>query len=73
MTEIPNSAIKPIAADTLNESPATNNARIPPTIAMGMTESASSVSERDEKFSQRRSAMRARLNGTAICNLPIAS
>ena len=42
---MPNSAIKPIAADTLNGIAVTNSASTPPIIAMGMTLMASKVSD----------------------------
>ena len=50
ITEIPNNAIKPIAADTLNGVPVRISAKIPPTIAIGMTVSPSNVSASDEKL-----------------------
>ena len=50
ITEIPNKAIKPIAAETLNGVPVTNSAKMPPISAIGMTLSASSVSAMDEKL-----------------------
>ncbi len=45
ITEIPNSAMKPIAADTLNGVPVSHSAKIPPIIAIGMTLSANSMSD----------------------------
>ena len=44
ITETPNSEMKPIAAETLNASPVTYSAMMPPAIANGMPASASRLS-----------------------------
>ena len=50
MTEIPNNAIKPIVADTLNGVPVRKSAKIPPTIAIGITLRPKAVSIAEEKW-----------------------
>ena len=57
ITAMPSSAMKPIAAETLNEVPVSDSARMPPAIAIGITLSASSESVTDEKFMNSRIAM----------------
>ena len=47
MAAMPNSATKPIAAETLNGVPVRNSAKMPPIIAIGMTLAASSMSVTD--------------------------
>ena len=44
MTETPNSDMNPMAADTLNGNPVTNNASTPPPIANGIPAKASRLS-----------------------------
>ena len=47
---MPNSATKPIAAETLNGVPVTNSAKMPPISAIGITLAASSVSLSEPKL-----------------------
>ena len=56
ITEMPNRAMKPIAAETLNGVPVTNSAKMPPISAIGMTLAASSVSVSEEKLTNNSSA-----------------
>ena len=44
MVEMPNSAMKPIAAEIENGVPVRNSAKMPPIIAIGITDSVSSMS-----------------------------
>ena len=66
MTEMPNSAMKPIAAETLKGMLIRNSAKIPPTTAIGMTLIANSVSGTEPKLIHSSSAISARLSGTTI-------
>jgi hypothetical protein len=50
MTAIPNNAIKPIAAETLNGVPVSKSAKTPPIIAMGMTAMPRRVSVKEAKL-----------------------
>src|SRR5215467_10831462 len=50
MTAIPNKAIKPIAAETLNAVPVSKSAKTPPIMAMGMTAMPSRVSVNEAKL-----------------------
>ncbi len=50
ITAMPNSATKPIAAEMLNAVPVSASASTPPTIAIGITLNASSVSASEEKL-----------------------
>ena len=50
ITAMPNSAMKPIAADTLKGVPVSARENIPPIIAIGITLSVSSMSTMDEKW-----------------------
>ena len=50
MAAMPNSATKPIAAETLNGVPVKNSAKMPPISAIGMTLAASSVSTSEQKL-----------------------
>ena len=50
ITAMPNSAMKPIAADTLNGMPEINSPSTPPKIAIGITLMASSVSTIEPKL-----------------------
>ena len=73
MTEMPNSAMNPIAAETLNGMCIRNNAKMPPTTAIGMTLMANSVSIIEPKLIQSRSAIKASVMGTTTLSRPIAS
>ena len=73
ITEMPNSAMKPIAAETLNGIASRTSAKMPPTTAIGMTLMARSVSGTEPKLTQSSSAIRARLSGTTILSRAIAS
>src|SRR6476619_438769 len=73
ITAMPNSAIKPIAADTLKAVPVTSSPSTPPKIAIGITLMASSVSTIDPKLKNSSTAISARLIGTTIDNRLIAS
>src|SRR2546423_1361688 len=73
MTATPNSATKPIAADTLNGMPDISSPRTPPKIAIGITLMASSVSTMEPKLNHRSTAISVRLIGTTIESRWIAS
>src|ERR1700730_4754927 len=73
IAEMPNSATKPIAADTLNGIPVRTRANIPPTKAIGMALAASIVSVIEPKFKNSSMQMSARLSGTATASRSIAS
>ena len=73
ITAIPNSAINPIAADTLKGIPVTNSASTPPITAIGMTLMASSVSVIEPKLIHSSIAIITRLSGTTIFRRAMAS
>ena len=73
ITAMPNSAMKPIAADTLNGMPVTNSPSTPPKIAIGITLIASSVSTIEPKLKNSNTPISARLIGTTIDSRLIAS
>src|ERR1700730_13383199 len=50
ITEMPNSAMNPIAAETLNGIPVSSNPTIPPNTAIGITLMVKTVSTTDPKF-----------------------
>ena len=66
MAAMPNSATKPIAADTLNGVPVRNSAKMPPISAIGITLAASSVSTSEPKLMNSRMQISSRLSGTTI-------
>ncbi len=70
---IPNSATKPIAADTLNAVPVTNSASTPPISAIGITLAASAMSTRDPKFVYSRMQISSRAIGTTTARRSSAS
>ena len=77
ITAMPNSAMKPIAADTLNGIPEIRSPSTPPKIAIGITLIASSVSIIEPKLNHNRIAISASEIGTttdsrlmASCKLP---
>ena len=73
ITAMPNSAMKPIAADTLNGMPNTTSPTTPPKIAIGITLIASSVSVSEPKLNHNNIAISARLIGTTMDNRRMAS
>ena len=73
ITAMPNSAMKPIAAETLNGMPASSSPTTPPKIAIGITLIASKVSISEPKFSHSNRPIKARLIGTTIDSREIAS
>ena len=73
ITEMPNSAMNPIAAETLNGICIRNSAKIPPTTAIGMTLMVNSVSGTEPKLIQSSNAISARLSGTTTLSRAIAS
>ena len=73
MAEMPNSATKPIAADTLNGAPVRNRAKMPPIRAIGMALAASSMSLTEPKFRSSSMQISAKLSGTATESRPMAS
>src|SRR6266404_2463500 len=73
ITAMPNSAINPIAADTLNGIPDIKSPSTPPKIAIGITLMASSVSTIEPKLNHSSTAISARLIGTTIDSRLIAS
>jgi len=77
ITAMPNSAMKPIAPDTLKGMPVISSPSTPPKIAIGITLIASSVSTIEPKLKNSSTAISARLIGTttdsrlmASCRLP---
>src|SRR3978361_1709514 len=73
ITAIPNSAMKPIAADTLNGIPDIRSPSAPPKIAIGITLMASRVSTIEPKLNHSSTAISARLIGTTIDSRLMAS
>ena len=73
ITAMPNSAMKPIAADTLNGMPEINSPSTPPKIAIGITLIASNVSTIEPKLKNSSTAISARLIGTTIDSRLMAS
>ena len=73
ITAIPNSAMKPIAADTLKGMPVTSSPSTPPKIAIGITLMASSVSIIEPKLNHSSVAISVRLIGTTIDSRLMAS
>ncbi len=73
ITEMPNRPMKPIAAETLIGVPVSDRAKMPPTMAMGMTLSASRVSVIEAKLRNSRKPIRATLTGTATSSRLMAS
>ncbi len=73
ITEMPNSAMNPIAADTLNGMPVTARPKMPPITAIGMTLIANSVSRIVPKLIHNSRAISARVIGTTIFSRLIAS
>jgi len=71
ITAIPNSAMKPIAAETLNAVPEISRPRTPPNMAMGMTLMASRVSRIEPKLNQSRTPISASEIGTTIDQLEV--
>ncbi len=73
LTAIPNSAMKPIAAETLKGIPLTKRPSTPPKIAIGITLIASSVSTIEPKLNHNNTAISVRLIGTTIDSRRMAS
>ena len=73
ITAMPNSAMKPIAADTLNGMPVINSPSTPPKIAIGITLMASNVSTIEPKLKNSSTPISARLIGTTIDSRLMAS
>ena len=73
ITAMPNSAMKPIAAETLNGMPVISSPSTPPKIAIGITLMASSVSMIEPKLNHSSTAISARLIGTTIDSRLMAS
>ncbi|CEG08534.1 hypothetical protein BN961_01950 [Afipia felis] len=73
ITAMPNNAMKPIAADTLNGTPLNKRPSTPPSTAIGITLIASMVSTIEPKLNHSRTPINARLIGTTIDSRLIAS
>ena len=73
MAAMPNRATKPIAEDTLKGVPEIHSAKMPPSMAMGITLAASSASRILLKFRYSSSTIKAIANGTAMLRRAIAS
>src|SRR3954462_4682877 len=73
ITAMPNSAMNPIAADTLNGMPDIKSPSTPPKIAIGITLMASSVSIIEPKLNHSSTAISNRLIGTTIDSRLMAS
>ena len=73
ITDMPNKAMNPMAAETLNGTPVRQRPMMPPMTAIGITLMASSVSPKEPKLIHNNSAISPSVTGTTICNLAIAS
>ncbi len=73
MTAIPNNAMKPIAAETLNGVPVSNSAKMPPIMAIGMTAMPSSVSVNEAKLTYSNTPISRMVSGTITLRRLIAS
>ena len=73
MTAIPNNAIKPMAADTLNGVPVRKSAKMPPIIAIGMTATPRRVSVNEAKLTYSNMPMSRIVRGTITLSRAIAS
>ena len=70
---MPNSATKPIAADTLNGVPVKYSVKMPPISAIGMTLAASSISAIEPKFTNSSRQITPMLIGTTTSSRASAS
>ena len=73
ITAIPNKAIKPIAAETLNGVPVSKSAKTPPIIAIGMTVTPRRVSVNEAKLMYSNMPINRMVRGTITLSRAIAS